>query len=169
MDTELLERPRDLSTERWLEQFAGYPLNHRQRRILAYAHEHDSAFTNRAYQRVGAVARDQAHREIQKMIRLGVVARPSGRYSRMYFVVESPAQPPIPEEVTAIADVLSRQGCAANRDLRSVWRVSRFVTWKRAKRLVAEGFLRQEGEKSGTRYYPTDRLKALLARRSRAI
>ena len=32
--------------------------------------------------------------------------------------------------------------------------------------IVEEGFLRQEGEKSQTRYYPTDHLKATLARHS---
>jgi len=145
----------DLQTQKWLGQFADYPLHQRQRRILAYARQHGNAFTNRVYQKVSEVDRDLAYREIQEMIRMGIVARPSGRYSRTYFVVEPSAPLPIPEELTSIADILSSQGYVVNKDLRAAWGVSRFVAWKRAKKLVGEGFLRQEGEKSGTRYYPT--------------
>ncbi len=154
----------DLQTQRWLQQFAEYPLNQRQRRILAYAHQHGHAFTNRAYQKVSEVDRDLAYREIQEMIKVGIVARPSGRYSRTYFVVEPSAPPPIPEELTAIADVLSSRGYVVNKNLRAAWGVSRFTAWKRVKKLVEEGFLRQEGQKGGTRYYPTERLKAMLTR-----
>jgi len=154
----------DLQTQRWLQRFADHPLNQRQRRILAYAHQHGNAFTNRAYQKVNEVNRDLAYREIQEMIRLGIVARPSGRYSRTYFVVGPSVPLPIPEELMAIADALASQGYVTNQDLRAAWDVSRFTAWKRVKKLVEEGFLRQEGQKGGTRYYPTDRLKAVLTR-----
>jgi len=113
---------------------------------------------------VSEVDRDLAYREIQEMIRLGIVARPSGLYSRTYFVVKPAAPPPIPEELTAIADAFSSQGYVVNKDLRAAWGVSRFTAWKRVKKLVEEGFLRQEGQKGGTRYCLTDRLKAMLTR-----
>jgi len=94
------------------------------------------------------------------------VTRSAGRYGRTYLVVE-PSEPfPIPEDLQAIADTLSKKGYVANEDLRALWGVSRFVAWRRVKKLVEEGFLRQEGEKSGTRYYPAERLEALLAQRS---
>jgi len=137
-------------------------LNQRQRRILAYAHQHGHAFTNRAYQKVNEVDRDLAYREIQEMIRLGLVARPSGRYSRTYFVAEPSASKPLPDDLTFILDMLSIQGYVTNKDLREAWEVSRATAWKRVKELVTEGFLRQEGEKRGTRYYPTDKLQGLL-------
>ena len=156
----------DLQTQRWLQQFAEYPLNQRQQRILAYAYQHGNAFTNRAYQKVSEVDRDLAYREIQEMIKVGIVTRSAGRYGRTYLIVE-PSEPfPVPEDLQAIADTLSEKGCVANEDLRALWGVSRFVAWKRVKELVEEGFLRQEGEKSGTRYYPTKRLEDLLAQRS---
>jgi len=155
----------DLQTQHWLEQFADYPLNQRQRRILAYARQHGNMFTNRAYQKVSEVNRDVAYREIQEMIGLGIVARPSGQYGRTYSIVEASASPPIPSELTTIADILSGQGYVVNKDLRAAWGVSRFVAWKRVKKLVGEGFLQRKGETNRTRYYPTDRLKVMLAQR----
>jgi ATP-dependent DNA helicase RecG len=149
----------DLSTQQWLAQFADHTLNQRQRRILAYAHQHGNAFTNRAYQKVNEVDRDLAYREIQEMIRLGIVMRPAGRYGRTYSVVGPVAVEPIPGSLMAILDILSARGFATNRDLREAWGVSRSAAWGRVKELVDAGFLRQEGKKRGARYYPTGKLK----------
>lgn len=154
----------DLQIQGWLRQFADYPLNQRQRRILAYARQHGNAFTNRAYQRVNEIDRDLAYREIQDMIRLGIVARPSGPYGRTYLVVEPSAVKLLPHDLTSILDALANQGYVTNQDLRRAWGVSRSVAWQRAKEMIKEGFLRQEGEKRGTRYYPTDKLRGLLQR-----
>ena len=112
------------------------------------------------------VDRDLAYREIQGMIRMGIVARPSGRYGRAYSVVEPIVAMPIPDNLTAILDILSARGYVTNQDLREAWGVSRFVAWKDVHRLVEQGFLKQEGEKKGTKYYPTDRLKARLPQSS---
>ena len=152
----------DLQIQRWLAQFADYPLNQRQRRILAYAHQHGRAFTNHAYQKVNEVDRDLAYREIQEMIGLGIVKRSAGRYSRTYLVVEPSESFPIPDNLAAIIDVLSEKGYVANKDLRTAWDVSRFVAWRRVTELVEEGFLRKEGEKSGTKYFPAERLEVIL-------
>jgi ATP-dependent DNA helicase RecG len=153
----------DVQTQRWLQQFADYPLNQRQRRILAYARQHGNAFTSRNYQTVSDVDRDLAYREIQEMIGMGIVKRSSGRYSRTYYVVEQPpAVPTIPDELRAITGTLSHQGYVVNEDLRQAWGVSRSTAWKRARELVAEGLLRQEGVKRGTRYYPTEKLQEIL-------
>ena len=152
----------DLQTQRWLEQFTDYPLNQRQRHILAYAHQHGDAFTNHAYQKMNEVDRDLAYREIQGMIRMGIVARPSGRYGRTYLVVEPVAAKLIPSDLTSIFDILSTRGYVTSKDLCEAWGVARATAWKRAKELVSGGFLRQEGEKRGTRYYPTAKLQGVL-------
>ena len=152
----------DLQTQRWLQQFADYPLNQRQRRILAYARQHGNTFTNRAYQKVSEVDRDLAYREIQEMIRLGIVARPSGRYSRTYSVVKPSATEPLPDELSAILGVLRAQGYVTNQDLRKAWDVSRSTAWKLVQELVNEGYLRQEGKKRGTRYHPMEKLQNIL-------
>jgi ATP-dependent DNA helicase RecG len=152
----------DLQTQRWLQQFADYPLNERQRRILAYAHQHGHAFTNHAYQKVSEVERDSAYREIQEMVRLGLVARPSGQYGRTYSVVGPTAVELIPDGLRTILAILSARGYVTNRDLRQAWGVSHSTAWHRVKELINEGFLRQAGEKRGTRYYPTDKLQDTL-------
>jgi ATP-dependent DNA helicase RecG len=152
----------DLQTQRWLQQFAEYPLNQRQRRILAYAHQHGSAFTNRAYQKVSEVDRDLAYREIQEMIGMGIVKRSAGQYSRTYLIKEPSEVSPLPDSLTPVLNVLSSQGFLTNRDLRKAWAVSRSTAWRRVKELVTEGLLRRKGEKRSTRYYPTDKLKDIL-------
>lgn len=152
----------DLQTQHWMEQFTDYPLNQRQRHILAYAHQRGDAFTNHAYQKMNEVDRDRAYREIQGMIRMGIVARPSGRYGRTYLVVEPVMANLIPNDLTSIFDILSTQGYVTNKDLCEAWGVARATAWKRAKELVVGGFLRQEGEKRGTRYYPTAKLQGVL-------
>ena len=152
----------DIQIQRWLAQFADYPLNQRQRRILAYAHQYGRTFTNRAYQKVNEVDRDLAYRETQEMIGLGIVKRSAGRYSRTYLVIEPSKAGLLPDSLTPILDMLSTQGYLTNRDLREAWGVSRSTAWRRVKELVAEDLLRQKGEKRSTRYYPTDKLKDIL-------
>ena len=152
----------DLQTQHWMEQFTDCPLNQRQRHILAYAHQRGDAFTNHAYQKMNEVDRDLAYREIQGMIRMGIVARPSGRYGRTYLVVEPVVANLIPNDLTSIFDILSTQEYVTNKDLCEAWGIARATAWKRVKELVSEGFLRQEGEKRGTRYYPTDKLQGVL-------
>jgi len=46
--------------------------------------------------------------------------------------------------------------------LREIWGVSRATAWKRVKEFVTGGFLRQEGDRRGARYYPTDKLQSRL-------
>ena len=152
----------DLQTQHWLQQFSDYPLNQRQRRIVAYAHQHGNAFTNHAYQKVSEVDRDLACREIQEMIGMGIVKRSAGQYSRTYLVVTPSEIDSPPDSLTPVLDVLSTQGYITNRDLREAWGVSRSTVWRRVKELVVEGLLRQKGEKRSTRYYPTDKLKDIL-------
>ena len=156
----------DLQTQRWLLQFADHPLNERQRRIMAYAHQHGDAFTSRDYQKVSEVDRDLAYHEIQEMIRLGIVGRRSGQYSRTYLIGEPSAPSLLPQELAVIVDILSSKEYIVNKDLREAWNVSRVMAWKRARKLVEEGFLYQEGEKGQARYCPTDRLRAMLAQHS---
>lgn len=94
--------------------------------------------------------------------KIDIVARPSGRHSRTYFVVEPVAAKPIPDDLVPILDILSTRGYVTNEDLRGAWGVSRATAWKHVKKLVTEEFLRQEGERRGTRYYPTDKLRGYL-------
>jgi predicted HTH transcriptional regulator len=151
----------DVQTQRWLGQFADYSLNGRQRRILAYARQHGNQFTNQAYQKVGEVDRDLAYREIQEMIRAGIVVAPE-RYGRVYTIVEPGKEVPLPEDLQAILPTLREKGFVKNEDLREIWQVGRPAAWSRIRELMEAGYLRREGEKRWTRYYPSEKLSPHL-------
>ncbi len=138
-------------------------MNARQRRILAYAHQHGLTFTNQAYQKANGVDRDLAYREIQELIRLNTVARPAERYGRTYVVVERAAASSLPADLASILDILSAQGYVTNADLRKAWGMSRSTVWRQVTELVGRGFLYRKGTKRGVRYYPTARLQGILS------
>jgi ATP-dependent DNA helicase RecG len=77
----------DEATLRWLNQFRPAEMNHRQRRLLAFAYSHGKSFSTGDYERVAEVDRDTAYREIRAMIRSGIVA-PLKPKSRSYRIVE---------------------------------------------------------------------------------
>lgn len=77
----------DEATLMWLNQFNVYPVNFRQRRLLAYAFSHGKMFSTANYQRVGEVDRDIAYREIRALVKFGIVA-PLKPKSRTYRVIE---------------------------------------------------------------------------------
>jgi ATP-dependent DNA helicase RecG len=77
----------DEGTLRWLNQFAAWGVNFRQRRLLAYAYSHGKSFATADYQRVGEVDRDTAYREIRSMVKMGIVA-PLKPKSRTYRIIE---------------------------------------------------------------------------------
>lgn len=77
----------DELTLRWLSQFNLAALNHRQRRLLAYAYTHGKLFSSADYQRIGETDRDTAYREIRSMVKLGILT-PHRPKSRIYRIVE---------------------------------------------------------------------------------
>jgi hypothetical protein len=56
-----------LEAFRWLEQFAPLGLSGNQKRLLAYAREHDGTFTSRAYQKLVNVDMYHASRDIKDL------------------------------------------------------------------------------------------------------
>lgn len=77
----------DEATLRWLNQFGTATINHRQRRLLAYAYAHGKSFSTADYQRVTEVDRDTAYREIRNMVQLGIVTALKPK-SRTYRIIE---------------------------------------------------------------------------------
>ena len=63
-------------TLHWLEQFEPLGLSGDQKRLLAYAREHDGTFTSRAYQKLVGVDLYAASRDIKDLIRKGIVHLP---------------------------------------------------------------------------------------------
>lgn len=144
-----------LETMRWLKQFEHLELSGNQKRLLAYAKEHDGCFTSRAYQKLVGVDIYVASRDIKDLIRKGV-ARRTKKGGRVYQIVEPSAPLPliIPEEFERIKPILHQKGYVRNKDVREVFGISRLQALRLLQRLVALGFLRLEGKGRGARYMP---------------
>jgi ATP-dependent DNA helicase RecG len=77
----------DDDTLRWLNQYRPAQINHRQRRLLAFAYNHGKSFSTGDYERIAEVDRDTAYREIRAMVKNGIVA-PLKPKSRSYRIVQ---------------------------------------------------------------------------------
>ena len=145
-------------TARWLKQFEPLALSGNQKRLLAYAREHDGAFTSRAYQRLVSVDLYTASRDIKDLIRKDVV-RLTKKGGRVYRVSEPAAQMPseIPNELQMLEPLLREKGYIKNKDIRRQLGVSRLQATRIAQRLVDQGFLDKEGQRRWTRYVPTQK------------
>ncbi len=142
-------------TLRWLQQFEPLGLSGNQKRLLAYAREHDGTFTSRAYQKLVGVDIYTASRDIKGLIRKGIVRLPK-KGGRVYELCppEEEVAPEKPPEYAALEPILERQGYLKNRDIRLALGVSAQQADRIARRLEELGWLRREGEKRGTRYLP---------------
>lgn len=142
-----------VETRRWLRQFEPLGLSGNQKRLLAYAREHDGAFTSRAYQKLANVDIYTASRDIKDLIRKGV-ARLQKKGGRVYRVVEPSVPPPtlLVEEFLKIEPVLQQKGFVQNRDVRELLGVSRLQAWRTLQRLVTLGLLRLERKGRSARY-----------------
>ena len=142
-----------LETRRWLRQFEPLGLSGNQKRLLAYAKEHDGTFTSRAYQKLASVDIYTASRDIKDLIRKGI-ARPQKKGGRIYELVEPGVEKPLafPPEYQALEAHLARQGWITNTDIREGLSVSRPEATRIADSLVRMGLLRTEGKRRWTRY-----------------
>ena len=138
-------------TRRWLRQFEPLGLSGNQKRLLAYAREHDGTFTSRAYQKLAGVDIYTASRDIKDLIRKGV-ARRTKKGGRVYCLVTSTEKAPVPEDFARLEPALEQQGFLRNADVREALNVTR----EQAKRLLQQwttlGLLKLVGKGRGARY-----------------
>ena len=144
-----------LETARWLKQFEPLGLSGNQKRLLAYAKEHDGAFTSRAYQRLAGVDIYEASRDIKDLIRKGIV-RLMKKGGRIYEIcaLQATEDGNKPTEFAALEPALSRHGFVKNADIRAALNVTARQANRIARRLEGLGWLHREGERRGTRYFP---------------
>jgi ATP-dependent DNA helicase RecG len=144
-------------TLRWLRQFEHLELSGNQKRLLAYAKEHDGCFTSRAYQKLVGVDIYTASGDIKDLIRKGLVRR-TKKGGRVYQIVEpsAPLPPTIPEEFMRIEPLLRQKGCVRNKDVREIFGISRRQAFRLLQKLVTLGLLELEGKGRGARYVPVE-------------
>jgi len=163
----------------WQNLVQRLPLSIAQRRVLV---AHPEGFTNEDYRRLNTVDRDQAYREIQEMVSLGIVlpAEAPGRGAVYRVAAEAAARLARGYEASGnaknalagahIAQRLAgrlpglrahfaRRPALKNADYCELFRLSRDAATRELKRLTREGYLRMEGERRGARYLAGPRLR----------
>jgi ATP-dependent DNA helicase RecG len=136
----------------WQHVVQGLRLSPGQKRVLLAKPE---GFTNEDYRRLNDVDRDQAYREIQEMVELGVAAS-TGAHGRgaAYRVASGlhEARGFLESRLSVLRDHLNVRSWVTNADYRALFGVSRAGTKREIRRLVDAGFLRLEGLGRGARY-----------------
>jgi predicted HTH transcriptional regulator len=146
-------------TMRWLQRFEGKGLSRNQIRLLAYAHERGNQFTSRAYQKLVGVDPYIASKDIQDLIRKGIVRRNQSR-GRVYTIITESDAPVTekPPELVSIEPILRERGFVKNEDIRRVLGISRLRAFRLLQSLTERGFLKREGKGRGARYVPSEKM-----------
>ncbi len=145
----------------WREMVDQLPLSPSQKRILLFRPE---GFTNQDYREVNqGIDRDQAYREIQEMVELGLVLAPDkpgrgARYRLVPSVLE--AKRWIERRSQALRRFFVGREFLKNADYRALFNVPRYRAVTELQRLVEEGYLIREGERRGARYRLGPRLRS---------
>lgn len=138
----------------WQHTIQSLPLGVGQKRVLL---AHPNGFTNEDYRKLSGVDRDQAYREIQEMVTLGVVkpAEAPGR-GAVYWVAPDlhEARAFLEARIPALRAHFARKAELKNADYREIFSVTRYAASRELRRLVEEGILRLEGERRGAKYLP---------------
>jgi len=161
----------------WQATIRCLPLSLAQRRVLV---AHPDSFTNEDYRRLNSVDRDEAYREIQEMVALGVVLPPKtpGRGAAYRVACETAEQAArknaedanaknaIPSahiggapawlagRAVALLAYFTKHASLKNADYREMFDLGRDAAVREPRRLVQDGYLRMEGERRGSRYLP---------------
>ncbi|MBI4832694.1 MAG: putative DNA binding domain-containing protein [Candidatus Lindowbacteria bacterium] len=141
-------------TIHWLDQFKPLGLSGNQKRVLAYAKEHENSFTSRSYQKLTGVDLYTASKEIKDLIRKSIVKLPR-KGGRVYKVLATTTRTAgeTPLEYKALEPILKEKGQIKNEDIRRALGVSQANAKRIARRLVEAGLLRSGGDKRGRYYY----------------
>ena len=124
---------------------------------IVNAFAHPEAFTNEDYRELNGVNRDQAYREIQEMVRKGVItpaAAPGrGAVYRIAPDLEATLQF-LESHLPTLREFFENRESLQNADYRRLFGVPRSTALRELQRLVELGCLRSSGQRRGTRYLP---------------
>jgi len=138
----------------WQRIVQELPLSAAQKRILLARPE---GFSSGDYQTINRVDRDQAYREIQEMVGLGVIAPAQARGRGAVYQVAPDlreARAFLQARVPRLRDHFRRRPYLKNADYRELFDLTREAAKRELRRLVEEGYLRMEGERRGAHYLP---------------
>jgi ATP-dependent DNA helicase RecG len=138
----------------WTALIADLGLSVQQKRALL---AHPGGFTNAEYQELNGVDRDEAYRQIQELVALGVIqaATRTGR-GAVYRIAESLLRRRefLEQRLPALRRYFVSHPRLKNADYRTLFGLSRFATARELRLLVEQGFLAMEGSRRGTAYRP---------------
>ena len=146
---------------------------------------HPDGFANEDYRRLNGVDRDEAYREIQEMVALGVVlpAQTPGRGAVYRVAREAAARAAeknaqndnakdaiasahfgrapawLAERAAPLHAYFTKHPALKNADYCEMFELGRDAAVRELRRLVLEGYLRMEGERRGAHYLPGPALR----------
>ena len=136
------------------------PINVAQKRVLL---AHPDGFSNEDYRTLNAVDRDDAYKQIQEMVAMGVLQPPpsAGRgavYRPAPGLLQSRGW--LEKRIPVLQTFFTTHDRLTNTDYRELFNVTRFAAIRDLRRLTEEGFLVLEGERRGAFYRSGPPLKA---------
>ncbi len=140
----------------WLNQFAGHPLNDRQRVALAYLRL-NGQITNGEFQRLNHVDSVTANRELRGLVQTGLATQNSTK-RWAYYTLNVPARTPVVVKPAAGSDEerilgwVREKASITNAECRALLKVESPRAWYLLQKLVASGKLIVSGSKRGTKY-----------------
>jgi ATP-dependent DNA helicase RecG len=139
-------------TLQWLSQF---DLSRNQKRILAFAKEHNNQFTSRDYQKLIGIDLYNASKDIKDLIRRGIVRLPQSG-GRLYEIAISSSDiiREKPATYLSIEALLFQKGFVKSIDIEGIMGVSRRQAIRIANSLVEQGWLISIGKGPQRQYHP---------------
>lgn len=142
-------------SQEWQRTVRSLPLNDRQRRVLL---AQPLGFTNEDYRRLNSgVDRDEAYREIQEMVQLGIVTPPAapGRGATYRLTPDlHEAKAWLETRGAALRKYFEANDRLANENYRQMFTLTRYAAARELKRLVEQEYLHQAGAGRGAHYVP---------------
>lgn len=138
----------------WKKLIEDLPITVAQKKALL---AHPEGFTNEDYRKLNPMDRDEAYRQLQELVSLGVLC-PSEKPGRgaTYRITENLHQTRIFLEarLPVLRQFFRNSPILRNAQYRSLFGLSRYASVRELKQLVEEGFLRLEGTRRGAHYLP---------------
>jgi len=138
----------------WLNQFASFPLNDRQRLAMVYVRNNEQ-ITNSEYRRLNHVDSVVANRELTGLVQTGLTKQHKAR-RWAYYTLTAPSEIEAPKitqtDEEKVLDYVKKYGSINNSECCIALGVKPSHSWYLLKKLSKQGLLKPRGEKRWMRY-----------------